>query len=156
MLFILLIVFNLGYFAQSAKIDANIKKTDNSQFSILHQKEPGFSMKSSPAHKLIRIGKKATEKLIVALDDSSKVIMAHLILCHIWFAHVSFAGPKTVVTNNGDVFKYYLGEEKGEGLLISEIKKEDGTYIKYIEQKDLEKIKIYWNNKVTKSKSENK
>ncbi len=138
-------------YAQSSKADANILKINNDEFIILHNKAANFSMKSKAAHKLIKIGKPATTKLIAALNDSSKVIMAHLILCHIWFKHVSFAGPKIVVTNSGDVLKYYLGEEKGEGLLISEIKNPDGSYKKFILPADLEKIKTYWNKKITKT-----
>jgi hypothetical protein len=133
--------------AQSKKIDDNIKKLENSQFTIIHGDGPAFKMKSSAAHKLIKIGKTAAEKLILALNDSTKVIMAHLVLCHIWFKHASFAGPKKIITDNGDMNIYYLGEEKGEGLLISETKFTSENYKVFIQAKDLERIKIYWKNK---------
>ncbi len=145
---IILIFFCFQSFAQSKKIDAYIKKIDNSQFSIVHGTAATFSMSSPAAFKLIKIGKRATAKLIMALNDSTKTIMAHLVLCHIYFKHVSFAGPKIVSNIDKDISKYYLGEEKGEGLIISETEISHTIYNKYIETKDLEKIKGYWQKKV--------
>jgi hypothetical protein len=128
---------------QSKKIGDNIKKIDNSQFEINHDTKAAFSIKSPGAMKLIKSGKAAAEKLIASLNDSDKNIIAHFVLCHIYFKHVSFAGPKIISTSEGDVSKYYLGQEHGEGLIISELKGK-----KYIEAKDLEKIKVYWKEKI--------
>ncbi len=147
-LFTLIILLNLNLLSQSKKIDNNIKKLDNNEFEIKHNGTPDFFMKSSAAKKLIKIGKPAVQKLIIALNDSTKTIMAHLVLCHICFKHVSFAGPKMISTDSDHINIYYLGEEKGEGLLISEIEKPKGTYRKFIQEKDLQKIKLYWTKKV--------
>jgi hypothetical protein len=136
-------VFSVHASAQSKKIADNIAKLNNSQFIIDHNAKANFKMNSPAAMKLIRTGKKASDKLILTLDDADKVIMAHLILCHIYFSQVSFAGPKIFASDKGDINKYYLGEEKGEGLIISEFENK-----KYIETSDLEKIKIYWTKKV--------
>jgi hypothetical protein len=135
---------------QTKKIESNIKKLNNNEFYIDHTKKASFSIKSSSAHKLIAIGKPATEKLIEALSDSTKVIMAHLVLCHIYLKLASFAGPKEQMKNDVTVYKYYLGEEKGEGLIISKIKTTSGYNI-YVEPKDREKIISYWKNKISKN-----
>lgn len=134
-------------FTQTKRIDKNIQKIDNSQFIINHDSKASFSFNSSAAHKLIRIGKPATARLIGALNDPNKIIMAHLTLCHIYYKHASFAGPKEFIQNNETVFKYFLGQEKGEGLIISEMKK-DGKYTLYIEEKDKADIIVFWNAKL--------
>ncbi len=143
-LLLLILFFCFNSFAQSGKIDANIKNLNNNQFKIDHQNKGSFSAKSKAADKLVKIGKVSANKLIAALEDPEKTIMAHWTLCHIYFKHVSFAGPKKVSMADGDVLKYYLGEEKGEGLIISEVEAAGKIYI---EPKDLEKIKEYWNKK---------
>jgi len=145
---ILIVIFallvNFNFFAQSGKIDSYINKLDNSQFKIAHGSAATFSVNSPAAFKLIKKGKRAEKKLVAALSDSTKAIMAHWILCHIQFKTVSFAGPKTVFTSNGNLLKYYLGEEKGEGLIISE----NESHYLFVELKDLEKIKNYWTKKM--------
>ena len=142
---LLLILLFSGFqnFAQSKKIADNIKNLDNSQFIIDHNVKAGFSMKSPAAMKLIKIGKPATEKLIAALNDPTKVIMVHLTLCHIYFKQATFAGPKIISIDGVEINKYFLGEEHGEGLIISEVSNR-----KYIQPGDLEKIKLYWTKKV--------
>jgi len=132
--------------AQNRRIETNIQKLDNSQFVIDHNSKAIFAYKSSAANKLIRIGKAASPKLIAALNDPNKVIMAHLVLCHIYFKSVSFAGPKEQSKDDVTIYKYYLGQQNGEGLIISEIKKGKG-YSLFIEPKDLEDIITYWKTK---------
>jgi len=144
-------LFSFQNFPQSKRIADNIAKIDNSQFIIDHTTKANFTMKSPAAMKLIRMGKKASEKLILTLDDPNKGIMAHLILCHIYFKHVSFAGPKIFVSDTREINKYFLGQEKGEGLIVSEFENK-----KYIEPSDLEKIKTYWAKKVKEKKVETK
>lgn len=147
--FILIALTSLNFFstAQVRKIDSYIKKINNSQFVITHKHKSDFFTKSNAADKLIEIGKPATEKLILALNDSTKTIMAHLILCHIYFKYASFAGPKITVSNGEDVNKYFLGEEKGEGLIISE-SKINMTYKVYILPHDKSTVIEYWKSKV--------
>ncbi len=130
-------------FSQSKKIEDNIKKLDDTQFIIDHNIKAGFSIKSPAAMKLIKIGKPASGKLMAALDDPNKTIMAHLVLSHIYFKQVSFAGPKILLIDGVEINKYFLGEEHGEGLIIIE-----DSNKKYIQPGDLEKIKRYWLKKI--------
>lgn len=138
-------------FGQLGKADAHIQKLNNSQFIIDHSQKASFHFESPAALKLIKTGKPATDKLIKALDDSTKTIMAHLVLCHIYFKHVSFAGPKVLVTDKGDLNKYYLGEEKGEGLVITETNTER-KYTAFVLPGDRQEIIEYWKGKLNKSK----
>jgi hypothetical protein len=133
----------LSLSSQNSKVAELIKQLDNNQFVINHDEKAKFEAKSPSADKLIRKGKKTASQLISALDDPERVIMAHFVLCHIYFKHVSFAGPKVVSGEDANIYKYYLGEEKGEGLIISETKK-GGNYRMYVEDKDVQKIKEYW------------
>ena len=102
-----------------------------------------FEMKSSAALKLKKAGKRATPKLIAALEDSTKVIMAHLALCHIYFNIATFAGPKEKTINDTTIYYYFLGQQNGEGLIISETKK-NGLYKMYIEPENLKTIISFW------------
>lgn len=148
-IFILLILFSSVCFAQIPGSNSLIKKLDNSQFVIIHGERPTFKMSSKPALKLIKRGTSVSKKLVVALNDPGKTIMAHLILCHIYFKVATFAGPKSLMENNKEIFKYFLGQKDGEGLIISEIK-EGGTYKMYVIEKDRQQIIDYWQNKIAK------
>jgi hypothetical protein len=145
LLFVLLVVFTGKSFGQLARVDPNIKKLDNSQFTIIHGEKPMFSMNSPASIKLKKAGKRAAGKLIMALEDSTKVIMAHLTLCHIYFNVATFAGPKTKTVNDKTVYYYFLGQKNGEGLIINEVKN-NGAYRLYIEPEDLKSIITYWKN----------
>ena len=140
---ILFTLFNIKNFAQLTNVDANIKKLNNSQFIIIHGDKPMFEMKSSAALKLKKAGKLATPKLIAALEDSTKVIMAHLALCHIYFNIATFAGPKEKTINDTTIYYYFLGQQNGEGLIISETKR-NGLYKMYIEPENLKTIISFW------------
>ncbi|MCW3077035.1 MAG: hypothetical protein JWO32_1644 [Bacteroidetes bacterium] len=129
--------------SQKRKADLYITKLNDGQFTIDHSKKASFSMNSPEAFRLIKTGKSVTPKLIAALNDSSKTIMAHLVLCHIYFKHVSFAGPKVLVTNEGDLNKYFLGQEKAEGLTISETNI-NGKYTMFVLPSDRTSIIEYW------------
>lgn len=144
-LFVSLVVFTGKSFGQLARVDPNIKKLDNSQFTIIHGEKPMFSMNSPASIKLKKAGKRAAGKLIMALEDSTKVIMAHLTLCHIYFNVATFAGPKTKTVNDKTVYYYFLGQKNGEGLIINEVKN-NGAYRLYIEPEDLKSIITYWKN----------
>jgi hypothetical protein len=102
-----------------------------------------FEMKSSAALKLKKAGKRAAPKLIAALEDSTKVIIAHLTLCHIYFNIATFAGPKEKTINDNTIYYYFLGQQNGEGLIISETKK-NGLYKMYIEPENLKTIISFW------------
>ena len=147
-LFILLF-FVTNCRAQSWRANGLIKKLNNSQFSIVHEEKASFTMKGRPAYQLIKIGKPAAEKLVAALSDTTKTIMAHLVLCHIYFKVASFAGPKVTTVNDKHISNYFLGQEKGEGLIISEIKTND-NYKLFITAESLNAIVTYWKNKVSK------
>lgn len=136
--------------SQKRKADILIAKLNNAQFIIDHSKKATFSMNSPEALKLFKASKSVSPKLIAALSDSTKTIMAHLVLCHIYFKHASFAGPKVLVTNEGDLNKYFLGEEKAEGLTISETNI-DGKYNMFVLPSDRKFIIDYW-KKRTKNK----
>ncbi len=132
--------------AQFQSIDKLIKGLNNTQFLIDHDHKGTFRMESKEAKKLIEKGTKASCKLIKALDDKDKIIMAHLVLSHIYYKKVSFAGPKVYVGETQDVNKYFLGEENGKGLIISEVK-EHGKHKMYVEEQEREKIVEYWKKK---------
>lgn len=129
--------------AQTKRIDMLINKLNNNQFHIAHNAKATFSHDNYPAHKLIKIGKPATQKLIEALNDSTKIIMAQLVLSHIYFNQVSFAGPKEKTNTNETTYQYFLGKEKGEGLIINETK-HNGTYHLFVEPKDVLDLINYW------------
>src|ERR1043166_6728115 len=78
----------------SKKIASLISELNNAQFIIDHSAKASFSYQSKAADKLMKIGSKAKKQLITALEDSSKTVMAQLVLSHIRFKQVSFAGPK--------------------------------------------------------------
>lgn len=147
----LLTAFCLFGFSQSRRTNSYIKKLNNNQFIINQEQKASFKMESPAALKLIKIGKPATEKLISALSDTTKTIMAHLVLCHIYFKKATFAGPKVFATDNGDLLKYYLGDEKGEGLVISQVMVK-GNYKTFIMPGDLEEIIRYWKRKSATAK----
>ncbi|MBA3665292.1 MAG: hypothetical protein H0W61_13930 [Bacteroidetes bacterium] len=141
------ILVNVSAFSQLRKADSYIQKLNNNQFVIDHSQKAGFKMQSPAALKLIKIGKPASEKLIKALSDTSKTIMVQLVLSHIYFKQVSFAGPKVLVTNEGDLSKYYLGEEKGVGLVISETNI-NGIYHQFVTSSDLQEVISFWKKRI--------
>jgi len=147
LLFLLLCFGSLMAFSQSKKTTSYIQQLDNTQFIIKHNAPASFDIKSKAMNKLVKTGKPAVEQLIMSLNDTSKTIMSHIVLCHIFFKHVSFAGPKYVSNEKQSIAKYYLGPEKGEGLIITEIKSKNGIYEKYITPEDRDKIIAYWKNK---------
>lgn len=144
-----LLIHSTVYFAQIPSTNSLIKKLDNSQFTIMHSEKASFSMNSKPAMQLIKRGTSISQKLIIALNDSTKTIMAHLVLCHIYFKVATFAGPKSVMQNDKEIFKYFLGQKDGEGLIISEIK-EANIYKMYLEEKDRAAIINYWKDKTSR------
>lgn len=135
--------------AQSWRVSSLVKKLNNNQFSIVHEEKATFTMKGRPAYKLIKIGKPATDKLISALSDTTKTIMAHLVLCHIYFKVATFAGPKITTVDDKHISNYFLGHKDGEGLIISEIKTND-NYKLFITPENLNSIVTFWKNKVAK------
>jgi hypothetical protein len=146
---IVLIVLLLAAYiapAQTKRIDLCIKALDNKDFVIDHESKANFSVNSKAAQKLIRIGKAANEKLIEALNDPTKNIMAHWVLCQINFKTVTFAGPKSMHKDGEQVNMYYLGEEKGEGVVIFETKV-NNAYKAYFDKPQIEKISAYWKKK---------
>jgi hypothetical protein len=138
--------FILGSSQSSKQLASLVSQLNNSQFIIEHGDRPSFSFESKAALKLIRKGKKAKVQLILALDDSSRAVMAQLVLCHIFFKQVSFAGPKIVSEGEYNINTYYLGEERGEGLLLRE-RKVNYEWVVYARKEDREKMKEYWRNK---------
>jgi hypothetical protein len=136
-------------FIQKRKIRSNIEKIDNSQFLINHHEKASFKIESKPAEKLISIGKPATSKLIDALSNPNKVIVAHLILCNIYLGKATFAGPKEFTADSVTYNKYFLGEMSSQGLIISETKKKN-EYNVFIVPKDQEDIINYWKRKTEK------
>jgi hypothetical protein len=139
---ILFICFATSAYSQSAA-EKLVTELNNNQFIVDHSDKARFSFKSKAATKLIRKGKKASGALIKALDDPDRNIMAHLVLCHIYFKHASFAGPKIASEGDHNVYKYFLGREHGEGLIISEVKK-GGSYSIYADPEDIKKAKEMW------------
>ncbi len=133
--------------AQSWRVSSLIKKLNNNQFSIVHEEKASFIMNGRPAYKLIKLGKPATEKLITALSDTTKTIMAHLVLCHIYFKVATFAGPKVITVNDKHISNYFLGQKDGEGLIISETKT-NNNYKLFITPENLNSIVTFWKNKV--------
>jgi hypothetical protein len=149
LLFFIGMLFTINCSAQSWRVNSLIKKLNNNQFSIVHEEKASFTMKGRPAYKLIKVGKPATEKLIASLSDTTKTIMAHLVLCHIYYNVATFAGPKVSTINDTHISNYFLGQKDGEGLIISETKTND-TYKLFITPENLTAIKTYWKNKISK------
>lgn len=148
--FIAFVLFILSVNAngQFQSTDKLITLMDNSQFEIIHGHKGEFKTNSKHLVKLIRKGKSASGKLLKALNDDSKIIMIQVALSHIYDGHVSFAGPKVKVHNDVDVYHYYLGKEKGEGLVLSEIK-QNGKYKLYVEDIHKQEIIAYWSKRIT-------
>jgi len=134
--------------AQSKRIDLCIQALSNKDFIIDHNKKATFSVQSKAAQKLIRIGKSANPKLIAALNDPEKNVIAHWTLCMINFKAVTFAGPKSMHKDGEQVTMYYLGEEKGEGVVIFETKN-GNDYKMFFDKPQLEKISDYWTKKTS-------
>ena len=147
---ILFILTSLSVISQSKKIAKNIALLNNSEFLIDHSAKAKFEVKSSAGKSLIKIGKPATEKLIEALSDSTKNIMAHWALCHIYYRSATFAGPKEHEEGGLTIYKYFLGQEKGEGLILSEVK-ENGKYTLFVKPDDLKTIITFWKKKLIKN-----
>lgn len=149
-LFTLLLITRVAFcFAQIPGTNSLIKKLENKQFIIVHGDKASFTFENKPALQLIKRGPSVSEKLLAALNDPNKTIMAQLVLCNIYFKIATFAGPKTITENDKHVSKYFLGEKDGEGLLISEIK-EGNSYKIYVEEKDRQLIIEYWKKKISK------
>lgn len=141
------LLMSFGLSSQSVKkINAMVAELNNSQFIIDHTVKAGFSYQSRAASKLMKNAFKARVQLMQALEDSSKTVMVQLILCHYYFKKATFAGPKIVTEGDAHVNKYFLGEEKGEGLIVSE-KKVKGSYVIYATRADIEKVKEFWKKK---------
>lgn len=147
-LIVFVFLMTLSAKAQFQSTEKLISLLDNSQFEIIHEHKGEFKTNSKHAVKLIRKGKSASGKLLKALNDDSKIIMVHLVLCHIYDGKVSFAGPKVLVHQDKDVYHYYLGKETGEGLVISE-EKHQGKYKMYVEEVHRKEIIAYWNKRLT-------
>ncbi|MBA3680221.1 MAG: hypothetical protein H0W73_03400 [Bacteroidetes bacterium] len=146
--YILLLLFSFRSVSQFTT-SSLIKKLNDSQFTILHAQKATFTFKDQPALKLIKKGTSASNKLFIALSDSTKTIMAHLVLCNIYFKIATFAGPVIVTENDKHISKYFLGKKDGEGLMISEAKTND-TYKTYVMPEDRRIIIGYWKNKLKK------
>lgn len=146
-LLIVLIIYALAGHAQFRSVSSLIKKLDNSEFIIDHSAKASFSMQSKSALKLIKIGHRASQKLVNALADSTKNIMAHLILCHIYYKVATFAGPKVITVNEQHISNYFLGQKSGEGLIISEINN-NGIYKIFVSPENLEAVKKIWEAKI--------
>jgi hypothetical protein len=71
--------------AQDSRIDSLIEKLDNSQICLDgNYFGPLICLQGEPAVQLYKLGKPASEKLVEVLEDSSKGIIAHIILTQIW------------------------------------------------------------------------
>jgi hypothetical protein len=148
-IFVALMLFSTCFTnAQSKKIDQCLKALTNNDFMIDHEKKASFKVESKAAKKLLRIGRSANAKLIEALKDPDKSVIAHWALCQINFHVVTFAGPKSMNKDGEDVNVYFLGEEKGEGVVIYE-SKTNGNYKLYFDQPQIEKITAYWLKKTS-------
>jgi len=145
--FLILMIHVLVGTAQFQTTDKLIRGLNNDQFIIDHNHKAGFTMKSKEAQKLIQKGVSATPKLVQALENPEKIIMAHLVLSHIYYKQVTFAGPKVHSGDMQDVYKYFLGGQDGKGIIISEIKQK-GKYKMFVEKADAEEIITYWKNKI--------
>lgn len=148
---ILLLLSTYFVQAQSKKIDQCIKALSNKDFIIDHDHKATFKVESKAAKKLLRIGRSANAKLIETLSDPDKSVIAHWALCQINFHVVTFAGPKTMLKDGEEVNVYFLGEEKGEGFVIYENKK-NGDHKLYFDKPQIEKITTYWQKKTKTSK----
>ena len=146
-IFFLFILFSSVCFGQIPGTNSLIKKLNNNQFEIIHEQKASFTMNSPAALKLIKRGPAISEKLVVALSDSTKTIMAHLVLCHIYFGVATFAGPVIVTENDKHVSKYFLGKKDGEGMMISQ-EKDNNVYKTFVLKTDRDVMISYWKDKI--------
>lgn len=144
---LLFILFSSVFFGQIASTNSLIKKLDNSQFKIIHEQKATFTMNSPAALKLIKRGTSISGKLVMALSDTTKSIMAHLVLCHIYFGMATFAGPVIITENDKHISKYFLGKKDGEGLMISQ-EKDNNVYRTFVLKADRDVMINYWKNKI--------
>ncbi|MGE0568657.1 MAG: hypothetical protein AB7O73_11965 [Bacteroidia bacterium] len=127
----------------------NIEKLNDGQFAINHENKAMFSINDKYAKKLVRKGKKINKTLIDNLNDSTKTIMLHWVLCQINFGKVSFAGPKEITINESRINQYFLGKKEDQGLLIYSLRK-NGNYQDYVSKANREEILNYWQSYLNK------
>ena len=91
-------------FAQNAQVDSLIQKLNNSQIGFGGDYAGAtIHLEGEPAIQLYKIGKPATEKLVAILEDSTKGIVAHIILSWIWDMRER---PKTILIERDGIAVY--------------------------------------------------
>ena len=55
-----------------------------------------------------------------------------------------------VTENDTHVYRYFLGAEKGDGMIINEIKIGE-SYTSFVKPEEVERIKTYWKNLTAKN-----
>ena len=99
--------------AQDAQIDSLIQKLNNSQICLDGNYVGALiCLRDGPALELYKIGKPTTKKLISILDDSTKGILAHIILSKIWqqdeLPHVVFNEKKSIAVFNYNKLSFFV------------------------------------------------
>ena len=102
----------------------------------------------STEKELVQIGKPATNKLIDALDDSSKTVIAHIILTQIWSNknEKNYFSTKYVYKDCNQL----VGWHYVFNGLVWDWTSETGETIK---QSEINKIRTYWTDKLIKKKN---
>ena len=117
---------------QKDRIDSLIKWLDNSQVALGGDfAGPEVSFIGEPSMSIYNIGKEATKSLVMILDDSSKGIIAHIILTWIW---EKTERPKTILIEK-DTITVYTYNKLNFFVRRKEI---------YANKRDLTINKIFW------------
>lgn len=98
-------------------IDSLIKKLDNSQADREGDYwGPTMHLRFGPPRALIDIGKPASDKLLMVLDDSTRGIIAHCILSNIWGKEerptVIYSEQDAIAFYTYNKLNFFVGHEK--------------------------------------------
>lgn len=106
-----------------------------------------LTFEDSTVKELIKIGKPTSEKLLIALNDTNKTVISHIILTEIWSENrnVRSLDYKTIYKNCNELIGVH---EICNGLVWE--KYYTGALI--IRQAEISKIKKYWNAKIIEGK----
>ena len=120
-------------FSQTENINTIVSQIDNNHFRVNHTGRLwNLEFHSKPGLQLINIGKHATTELIQTLDDSTKAIIAHYILCKIWLDTLSYSNEwnryetDTIIDYSFNNLKFYWKRKY------------------HIEKSVMQENKVYW------------
>ncbi|HEX2535096.1 MAG TPA: hypothetical protein VHK69_15230 [Chitinophagaceae bacterium] len=134
-------ILSLTGWGQSQNVDSLIGQINDQQV-VVRTQYVWFPQMFSPAgDQLIKIGKPATGKLVPLLNDTSKGIIVHYLLAHIWREELGNAGQ----TLGSSV--YHLSKDTAAtlGILFTDfIFYQDGKQVNFSSQAHLDSNRQRW------------